>query len=184
MKTRNLFQTILTAAALTIPFHAMASVENPKPEAEIAKKVRHELVTLPFFGVFDNMTFDVKDGTVTLYGAVTRPTLKTSAERVAQRVAGVTSVINKIEVLPLSSFDDSIRLRTLRAVYGQPALNRYALGAIAPIRIIVRNGEVTLEGVVLNDSDKTIAFLQANGVSGVFKVNNNLRVEIPSKPKA
>ncbi len=176
----NKLQTILAATLMTLP--AFAGEASTHGATDIAKSVRHELVMLPFYGVFDHMTFEVNDGTVTLHGYVTRPTLKTSAERVTQRVAGVTGVINKIEVLPLSPFDDSIRLRTLRAVYGQSALNKYAIGANPPIRIIVKNGEVTLEGMVLNKGDHDIANIQANGVFGVFKVNNNLRVE-NAKPK-
>jgi hyperosmotically inducible protein len=142
-----------------------------------AEKVRKELVTLPYFSVFDNRSFRVDGSTVTLMGSVTRPTLKSSAENVTKRVAGVETVVNEIEVLPLSPFDNSIRLRVARAVYGQTALNRYALGANPPIRIIVKNGNVTLEGIVNNAMDRNIANIAANGVSGVFNVTNNLRVE-------
>lgn len=184
MKLDKLFPTILTVAFATIPFTAFAASNPAQDAAQIAGKVRHELVMLPFYGVFDNLSFEFHEGTVVLHGAVTRPTLRSSAERVVQRVAGVTSVINRIEVLPLSSFDDGIRLRVLRAVYGQPALQRYQLGAQPSIRILVRNGEVTLEGVVLNDMERNIANIQANAVFGVFKVNNNLRVEKPAPPKA
>jgi hyperosmotically inducible protein len=181
MKLSNMILT----ATLMVSATAFAADNNTAPApADVAKKVRYELVTLPFYGVFDNLWFELADGTVTLHGHVTRPTLRTSAERVAQRVPGVAGVINKIEVLPLSSFDDSIRLRALRAVYGQSALNKYAIGANPPIRIIVKNGELTLEGVVLNDGDRDIANIQANGVFGVFKVNNNLRVENPRPKKA
>jgi len=142
-----------------------------------AERVRKELVTLPFYSIFDNMSFRVDGSTVTLMGSVSRPTLKTSAERVAARVAGVETVVNEIEVLPLSPYDNGIRLRVARAVYGQSALNRYAIGANPPIRIIVKNGDVTLEGVVNNEMERNIANLAANGVSGVFKVTNNLRVD-------
>jgi hyperosmotically inducible protein len=184
MKFNKLSQTILTAALATIPFTAIAADSSTPDAAKVAEKVRKELVTLPFYGVFDNLAFELNDGTVILNGAVTRPTLKSSAERVAQRVNGVKSVVNRIEVLPLSNFDDGIRLRVLRSVYGQPALQRYQLGAQPSIRILVKNGEVTLEGVVLNEMERNIANIQANAVFGVFKVNNNLRVEKPSTPKA
>jgi len=184
MKLSNLSHTILTAVLALAPLAASGAVENAASDAaEAARKVRRELVTLPFYGIFDNLSFSLNDGTVTLYGAVTRPTLKTSAERVAMRVPGVSSVINRIEVLPLSRFDDDIRIRVALAVYGHTALNRYALGAQPPLRIIVKNGEVTLEGVVANESDSHIANLQANAVFGVFKVNNNLRVENPKVRK-
>lgn len=184
MKLNKLTQTILTAALAAIPFTAFAANGSMPDAAQTAEKVRKELVTLPFYGVFDNLWFEMNDGMVTLHGAVTRPVLKSDAERVAQRVAGVKSVVNRIEVLPVSNFDDGIRLRVLRAVYGQPALQRYQLGAQPSIRILVKNGEVTLEGIVLNEMERNIANIQANAVFGVFKVNNNLRVEKPAGPKA
>jgi hyperosmotically inducible periplasmic protein len=110
-------------------------------------------------------------------GQVTRPTLKSDAERVVKDIEGVEQVTNNIEVLPLSPNDDRIRLAAYRAIYGQTALNRYALNAIPPIHIIVNNGKLTLEGVVANEGDKNIAGIQANSVPGVFSVTNNLRVE-------
>ena len=117
------------------------------------------------------------DGVVTLQGQVTRPTLKSDAQRVVERVAGVEQVVNNIQVLPLSSFDDQIRLATYRAIYRQPGLDRLAFQANPPIHIIVNNGNVILEGVVLNEGDRTRAFLAANGVANVFSVTNNLRIE-------
>jgi hyperosmotically inducible protein len=110
-------------------------------------------------------------------GQVTRPTLKSDAERVVQKIEGVGRVINNIEVLPLSPADDQIRLQTYRAIYSQPTLNRYALNAIPPIHIVVRNGNVTLQGVVANEADKNVAGLQAKSVPGVFSVTNDLHVE-------
>jgi hyperosmotically inducible protein len=139
--------------------------------------VRHELVMLPFYNIYDNLMFRVDGNTVTLMGQVNRPTLKSSAENVVKTIPGVERVVNQIEVLPLSSFDNRIRLAVTRAVYGHSALNRYALGAQPPIHIIVKNGNVTLEGVVANEMDRNIANIQANSVSGVFSVTNNLRVE-------
>ena len=132
---------------------------------------------LPYYGVFDNLSYRVDGGAVTLLGQVTRPTLKSSAENVVKDIEGVERVDNQIRVLPLSPNDDRLRLATYRAIYGQTALNRYALQAVPPIHIIVENGKVTLEGVVANEGDKNIANIQANGVSGVFSVVNNLRVE-------
>lgn len=148
-----------------------------RARAGMVQEIRHELVMLPWYGVFDNLAYRVDGGRVTLLGQVTRPTLKSSAERVVRDIEGVEQVINQIEVLPLSPNDDRIRLATYRAIYGHSALNRYALQAIPPIHILVKNGNVTLEGVVANESDKNIANIQANGVSGVFSVTNNLRVE-------
>ena len=143
----------------------------------IAREVRHELVMLPYYGVFDNLVFRVDGSTVTLMGQVTRPTLKSSAENVVKNIEGVEKVVNNIEVLPLSPNDDQIRLATYRAIYGHTALNRYALQAVPPIHIIVNNGKLTLEGVVATEMDKNIANIQAGSVPGVFSVTNNLRVE-------
>jgi len=143
----------------------------------IQREVRHELVMLPFYGVFDNLAFKVDGSTVTLLGQVTRPTLKSDAEKVVKDIEGVDRVVNQIEVLPLSPMDDRIRMATYRAVYSTPGLDRYALNAVPPLHIIVNNGKVTLEGVVANEADKNLAGLKANGVSGVFSVANNLRIE-------
>lgn len=145
-------------------------------EQRIARQVRHELVMLPYYGVFDNLAYRVDGDTVTLTGSVTRPTLKSDAENVVKDIEGVERVVNQIEVLPLSPNDDRIRIATYRAIYGQTGLDRYALQAVPPIHIIVNNGNVTLEGVVANETDKNLAEIQAKGVSGVFSVTNNLQV--------
>lgn len=179
--TRKIRNAFLAGALLAVPMTTFAATAttaemDARANSELAKKIRKELVTLPFYGVFDNFAFTVDGGTVTLLGQVSRPTLKSSAENVVKRLEGVTRVDNRIEVLPLSRFDDNIRIGVLRAVYGYPALDRYGLGAQPSIRIIVKNGEVTLEGVVDRETDRDIAFLRANGVFGVFKVNNNLRI--------
>jgi hyperosmotically inducible protein len=149
---------------------------NNQPASPVANEVRHELVMLPYLGVFDNLTYSVGGGVVTLSGQVTRPTLKGDAESVVKRIEGVERVDNQIEVLPLSNHDDRLRRSLYRAIYGYPSMNRYALPVIKPIRIIVKNGNVILEGVVDNQGDKNIANLRANGVHGVFSVTNNLRV--------
>lgn len=138
------------------------------------RNVRKELVMLPFYSVFDNFAYRVDGDKVTLFGQVSRPTLRTDAERVVKQVEGVSAVDNQIEVLPNSPNDDRIRLRTYRAIYSKPQLQRYAMQAVPPIHIIVKNGNVTLEGVVANQGDKNVAGIAANGVSGVFSVTNNL----------
>lgn len=144
----------------------------------IQKEVRKELVTLPFYSVFDNFAYKVDgDGTVTLLGQVHRPTLKSSAENVVKRIEGVTKVVNQIEVLPVSSMDDRIRLAAYRAIYGHSALQNLAIRAVPPIHIIVNNGHLTLEGVVNTKLESQVAAMQANQLSGVFSVKNNLRVE-------
>ncbi len=143
----------------------------------ITREVRHELVMLPYYGVFDNLAYKVDGYTVTLLGQVTRPTLKSDAENVVKKIEGVEHVKNEIEVLPVSPNDGRIRRAEYRAIYGDTVLNRYALQAVPPIHIIVKNGNVTLEGVVATEADKNVAGIRANGVSGVFSVTNNLRVE-------
>jgi len=148
-----------------------------KSEDRVTREVRHELVMLPYYGVFDNLTYRVDGGTVTLMGQVTRPTLKTDAGNVVKRIEGVDRVENQIQVLPLSPIDDQTRVAVYRAIYGHPGLDRYALQAVPPIHIIVDNGKVTLEGVVNSQADKDTANIRANGVGGVFSVVNNLRVE-------
>src|SRR3954468_11993616 len=148
-----------------------------RAQDRITREVRHELVMLPYYGVFDNLAYRVDGSTVTLLGQVTRPTLKSDAENVVKGIEGVTNVNNQIQVLPLSSMDDRIRIAEYRSIFGQPGLDRYAMQAVPPIHIIVDNGKVTLEGVVANQGDKDRAGIQANTVSGVFGVTNNLRVE-------
>jgi hyperosmotically inducible protein len=155
----------------------LADHKDAKGYERFVREIRHELVMLPYYGVFDNLAYRVDGYKVTLMGQVTRPTLKSSAENVVKDIEGVEQVINNIEVLPNSPNDDRIRLATYRAIYGHTALNRYALNAVPPIHIIVKNGNVTLEGVVANEGDRNIANIQANGVPGVFGVTNNLRVE-------
>lgn len=169
----------LAAGVVQTPLAANSAAvdQMSRSDSALAERVRKELVTLPFYGIFDNFAFSVQEGKVHLLGQVTRPTLRSSAENVVKRLEGVTQVVNDIEVLPLSPFDDGVRLRVARAIYGSTALSRYSLGAQPSIRIIVKNGEVTLEGVVLNEGDRNIANIRANGVFGVFKVNNNLRTE-------
>jgi hyperosmotically inducible protein len=153
-----------------------ATQPSSRATERITKEVRHELLMLPYFGVFDNIAYKVDGYNVTLMGQVSRPTLKSDAENVVKRIEGVEHVDNQIEVLPTSPNDDRLRLRLYSAIYGYPALQKYALGVQKPIRIIVKNGHVTLEGVVDNEGDKNIANIQANGVSGVFSVTNNLQV--------
>lgn len=143
----------------------------------IMREVRHELVMLPYYGVFDNLVYSVDGNNVTLRGQVTRPTLKSDAENVVKKIEGVEHVKNEIEVLPVSPNDDRIRRAVFRAIYGDPTLDRYAIQAVPSIHIIVKNGHVTLEGVVATEADKNIAGIRANGVSGVFSVTNNLRTE-------
>ena len=152
------------------------SQPSAKSEDRIIREVRHELLMLPYFGVFDYIAFKLDGETLTLMGQVVRPTLKSDAENAVKRIEGVERVNNQIEVLPPSSMDDQIRLRLYRAIYGEPGLEKYALGVQKPIRIIVKNGHVTLEGVVDSQGDKDLAGIRAKTVPGSFSVDNNLQV--------
>jgi hyperosmotically inducible protein len=169
-------------ATLILPLTAaermVAQDRSGVPErAELQKEVRKELVTLPWYGVFDNLAYKVEGGTVTLYGQVVRPTTRSDAERRVKRITGVTRVINNIRVLPLSSFDDSIRRRTYTEISRRAGLYRYFMGANPSIHIIVDRGHVTLEGVVANKTDAQLAYIAARSVPGVFSVTNNLRTD-------
>jgi hyperosmotically inducible protein len=164
-------------AAVSLAASGQERAVSDKAVQRITKEVRHELVMLPYFDVFDNIAYKVDGYNVALLGQVTRPSLKADAERAVKNIEGVEKVDNQIEVLPVSPMDDRLRLRLYRAIYGYEPLQRYALGVIKPIRIIVKNGRVTLEGVVDNQGDKNLAGLRANGVSGTFKVTNNLVLE-------
>ena len=166
---------MIAAAAAAVP--AQTTTPATDPQTRLAHQVRHELVMLPYYGIFDNLAFRVDGTTVTLLGQVARPTLKADAANVTKSVEGVQTVNNEIEVLPVSPNDDRIRLAEYRAIYSQPTLNRYALQAVPPIHIIVKNGNVTLEGVVATAADRNVAGLMANGVSGVFSVTNSLRID-------
>ena len=177
-KTLRSFTTAALTIALAFTLARASAAKSDRNMPNIVKEVRHELVTLPWYSVFDNLAFRVDpDGTVTLLGQVVRPTLKDDAERVVKKIPGVTRVINQIEVLPVSPNDDHIRMAEFRAIYGDPALSRYALGAVPPIHIIVKNGHVDLVGVVATQTDKQIAGIRANSVPGVFSVSNDLTVE-------
>jgi hyperosmotically inducible periplasmic protein len=177
-----MLKSLLPACCWTmamLPLAAPAQTPLTSRGAErIAREVRHELVMLPYYGVFDHLAFRVApEGGVTLYGSVTRPTLKSSAERVVKQIEGVEKVDNQIEILPVSPHDDRLRRATYASIYGQQGLDRYALQAVPSIHIIVKNGHVTLEGVAATEADRNLAGIRAQGVSGVFSVSNNLRIE-------
>ena len=169
-------------AILATPLALFSRAQRPIParaEERIRRDVRHEILMLPYYNVFDNIKYKVEGYNVTLMGAVTRPTLKSEAENVVKQIEGVERIDNRIEVLPLSTMDDELRLRLFRAIYGYPALQRYALSVQKPIRIIVKNGNVVLEGVVDNETDKNLVTIRAKGVPNVFSVKNDLEVVKP-----
>jgi hyperosmotically inducible protein len=185
MKTLTFLPIILVFAGATCTADQNKTAKHQDPyingsadDSRLVNEVRHQLVMLPYYGVFDDLGFTVNGGTVTLNGQVTRPTLKSDAENVLKRLEGVTSVINHIEVLPLSPDDDQIRRATYRAIYGDASLStRYGYQAVPSIHIIVKNGHVRLEGMVANNGDKNIAGLRANSVPGAFSVENDLVIE-------
>ena len=176
MKLRNLGFGV---GVMALSLSAGATTSEPISDqgmARIQKQVRHELNMLPYANVFDYMSFSVDgNGIVTLDGEVTNPVLKSDAANVVKRIEGVERVDNKIQVLPVSFFDNGLRLRLYRTIYSGP-LQRYSLGVNKPIRIIVNGGHVTLVGVVDSEMDKNIAGLRANGVPGIFSVDNQLQV--------
>jgi hyperosmotically inducible protein len=167
--------SMLALASPTTQDNQPTGTLNQKSIDRIYKEVHHELVMLPFYGVFDNLAYKVDpDGTVTLLGQVVRPTTKSDAENSIKRIEGVEKVVNNIEVLPTSPNDDRIRRDAYRAIYGNDVLSQYQMRAVPPIHIIVNNGKIALEGVVARQMDKQIAGMQANGVQGAFAVTNNL----------
>lgn len=170
----------LFAVVAMITLCQLLPAQRDQPSARsterIEKEVRHEILMLPWFGVFDNIAFKVDGYNVTLLGQVARPSLKGDAEKAVKGIEGVEKVDNQIEVLPPSPMDDRLRTRLFGAIYGYAPLQKYDLGVQKPIRIIVKNGRCILEGVVDNDGDKNFAGMRANGVSGLFSVTNNLRV--------
>ncbi len=185
--------SLLLLAALVIPAGFTADRDKSKPdnhqdaftpgaagENRIAREVRHELLTQPFYGVFDDLAYRVDGSIVTLLGATANPTLKSDAVNSVKRIEGVTKVNDQIELLPLSPNDDHIRLAEYRAIYGDPFIGpRYGIRAVPTIHIIVKNGHVMLEGVVATRMDSQLIYTRANGVPGVFSVDNNLQVEKP-----
>ena len=174
MKT---FIVSLTAVCVMLASAGWAQGVSSRASERISKEVRHELVMLPYYGVFDDLAYRVDGNNVTLFGAVTRPTLKKDAERSVKRIEGVQNITNNIEVLPLSPNDDQIRRAVFRAIYSQPGLDLYGLRAVPTIHIIVKNGNVILRGAVANQGDKDRANIAANGVAGVFSVKNELLVD-------
>jgi len=172
---KNLIRNLTVFAAFTLA--ATVQAKNPQVTKPIEERVRHELAMLPYLNVFDDLSFRVDNGVVTLFGEVTRPVLKSDAQNVVKKVEGVTGINNQIEVLPLSPMDNQIRMREYRSIFGYAPLQRYQMGAIPSIHIIVKNGNVTLKGIVSSEADKNMAFMRANGVPGVFSVTNQILVE-------
>lgn len=178
-----LFVSLLIPAGLAaqsaVPLQQQTSTSlSQRGVDRINREVRHELVLLPYYGVFDNLGYRTSaDGVVTLVGQVVRPTLKSDAENAVKHIEGVERVDNQIQVLPVSPMDDQIRMATYRAIYGNSSLAPYSVRAVPPIHIIVSGGHVTLEGAVATQMDKQMAEMQAKSVPNVFSVTNNLQVD-------
>lgn len=167
----------VSAAMLLASSVSMWAIPQSSNE-QIAEQVRKEIVTLPFYSIFDNVEFSLNDGALELNGEVYRPVMKRMIEKVAQRVTGVNSVVNNIEILPLSPYDHRIRVAIANKLYRNRVFTRHSIQAVPPVHIVVKNGNVTLEGVVNSELEKNVAFHVANGTNGVFSVTNNLRTEI------
>ncbi|HSE21331.1 MAG TPA: BON domain-containing protein [Pyrinomonadaceae bacterium] len=166
---------VVAALFVAMPASVLADPSTPNPQ--LAQQVRHELVMLPYYGVFDNLAYSINGGTVTLYGQVVRASTRSDAEKAIKRLPGVTGVKNNIKVLPLSGFDNNIRGAVYRSIARMGGLYRYLQGGNPSLHIVVDSGHVTLEGMVSSSSDKNLAYLAANQVGGIFSVTNNLRVE-------
>ena len=169
---------LASALCMFVLTSGIATAQGPDPRDRVSWNLYRELVTLPYYGVFDHLAFEVgSGGVITLSGAVRQPSLKNDAEARAKSVEGVEEVRNEIEVLPPSPQDDRIRLAAYRAIYRHDTLERYALSAMPPIHIVVNKGAITLEGIVDTAMDSQLAESQARGVPGTFGVTNNLKVE-------
>lgn len=173
---QNLNNPQATAAIPVIPGVEISEQGLTRAEARIAREVRHELLMDPYYSIFDDLRYRVNGYTVELLGEVTNPTIKGDAENAVKKIEGVEQVVNHIEVLPPSPADQRIRVAVARSVFGFDGLSRYSWEAAPSIHIVVKNGRVTLAGVVDNQSDKDAAGIQANGVPGVFSVQNDLVV--------
>lgn len=179
--------TLLVFALIVVTAASAQTPQRPPSRAgeeRLIREVRHELVTLPFYGVFDNLAYRVEGNTVTLVGQVRNPKLKSDAETVVKRIEGVDKVVNQLEVLPTSIADDQIRLAAYRSIYGRSPLDRYAMMSVPPIHIIVKGGRITLEGFVNNSGDKAMAEARARAVPSTFGVTNNLQTDADSKQNA
>jgi hyperosmotically inducible protein len=165
-----------TASTPVIPGTKITDTSMNKGEARISKEVRHELAMLPYYTLFDDLRYRVSGYTVELLGDVVNASLRSDAEKAVKDIEGVEQVVNHINVLPPSPMDDRIRQQVARAVFNSDGLSRYAWEAAPSIHIVVNNGHVRLTGVVDSSGDKNLAGIRANGVPGIFSVQNDLLV--------
>ncbi len=183
---RGILGTFLVAAALVATAVAAdKSTKVPLTGAALEKGVRHEILMYPYYTMWDDVSFRIDNGNVSLLGAVSQPYKKSDLEHIVQRIPGVASITNEIKVLPLSPQDDRLRWQVARAIYRDPILSRYGMGAVPAIHIIVDNGRVTLTGAVNNTVDKQVAGMRASGAGLSFgPVINNLTVDNPPAKKS
>lgn len=174
----------INRSILAVVLGVLAAGSVPAKDVSLADRVRHELNMLPYYGVFDAISYEVNGDAVTLSGAVHYPMLASDAANVVKNITGVGSVSNQIEVLPLSRFDDQIRLAAWRTLYSWPTMSRVASMPLPPVRILVKNGDITLVGMVPTQADKDALGLRANGIPNVFSVKNELVVENPPVRKS
>jgi hyperosmotically inducible protein len=170
-KIKALAGTALLAAS---SFGAATSPTEPK---DLDAKVRQAINGLAYYGVFDDIGYSINDGVVTLSGEVRTYPVHNSALSSVRNIPGVTRVVDNIEVLPLSPYDDNLRVRAYNAIFGYPALSRYAIRSRSPIRILVKNGNITLVGVVNSEMDRELIYNRVNQLAGAFSVTNNLRLD-------
>jgi hyperosmotically inducible protein len=177
-KSTILLTALVFSLHLALDSQAQSKQDMNAIHARLIKETRHELIMLSNYNLFDNLEFEITGvDTVVLSGQVTRPILKSDAESAIRRIEGAGKVVNNIEVLPLSPNDDRIRVAAYRTIFSKPSLDRYGLQAVPPIHIIVKDGTITLVGIVANQMDKDLAGIAAREVPGAFSVTNNLRVE-------
>ena len=177
---RNFLKFLAVTAFALAGVAGATTGPGPLTDSDIAAKAAHEIRMYPRYTIWDNISVRANGGNLELIGQVSQPFKKADLQRIAQRIAGVSSVTNELEVLPVSFQDDNLRIRIARAIYRDPALSRYAIQAVPPIHIIVKNGHVTLEGVVNNELEKQVAYTRASTAGLSFgQVQNNLRVENP-----
>ena len=182
MRKRSLGMVVIVLIAVSLftpAFLCEASAKSSaQVDARLVKRIRHELATLPYYGVYDWLEFEVRPGnTVVLRGQVVRPTTKSDAEARVKDIDGVKGVINEIEVLPLSPQDDRLRTALYRTLYNWDSpLFRYATQSIPSIHIIVKNGRATLKGIVDSKGDAQLAYMRARSVPGLFDVKSDLIV--------
>jgi hyperosmotically inducible protein len=184
VSARFLAAAVLVASTGVLGAANKDKAPAPQGDDAVAQRVRHEVLMYPYYSIWDDVSFRVANGQVELMGAVNQPFKKSDIEHIVQKVPGVTSVADEIKVLPVSDFDDRLRLQIARSIYGDPVFLQYRNMALPPIHIIVDNGHVTLAGWVNSDLEKQVAGMRANAGLSFGTIVNNLQVEHPAPKKS